>query len=144
MKREYILFLLHDKSNYLYKAYNLLLKYRLHKLGFSIPTNVVVQDWGLILGGVAINGNAKIGSNCHIFGDVTIGVKDNLGSKAPQIGDNVTIGASARIIEPIKIASNCIIGANAVVTHSVLEERKTIVGIPGRVLKKKSFWLVKP
>ncbi|WP_269153781.1 serine O-acetyltransferase [Limosilactobacillus balticus] len=90
-----------------------------------------IDHWG----GVAINGNAKIGSNCHIFGDVTIGVKDNLGSKEPQIGDNVTIGASARIIGPIKIASNCIIGANAVVTHSVLEERKTIVGIPGRVLK---------
>lgn len=103
--------------------------------GFNIPLNIVgpglrIDHWGFL----AISSDAKIGKNCHIFGDVTIGVKDNSGSKAPIIGDNVTIGAGARIIGPIKIANNCKIGANAVVTHSVLEEGKTIIGIPARVI----------
>lgn len=140
-KREYLKYL-QSKSKILKPCidiYELYLKYKMHKLGvklgFNIPLNIVgpglrIDHWGFL----AISSDAKIGKNCHIFGDVTIGVKDNSGSKAPIIGDNVTIGAGARIIGPIKIANNCKIGANAVVTHSVLEEGKTIIGIPARVI----------
>lgn len=139
-KREYIEFLAKEKENIFFSLYNVYLKYKIHKLGvklgFGIPINAVgpglrIDHWGFI----AINGKAKVGSNCHIFGDVTIGVKDNSETDAPKIGDNVTIGAGARIIGSITIASNCKIGANAVVTHSVYEEGKIIVGVPAKALK---------
>lgn len=50
--------------------------------------------------------------------------KDN---KAPNIGDNVLIGAGAKIIGGINIGNNCKIGANAVVTKSV-PANKTVIG----------------
>ncbi len=116
------------------------LKFKFHKLGiklgFELPLNhhigsgIRIDHWGFL----AINYGAKIGKNCHIYGDVTIGVKDENGSGAPILGDNVTIGAGARILGPVTIASNCVIGANAVVTHSVLEEGKIIAGIPAKVI----------
>lgn len=137
-KSEYILYKLKCENryrNFFLRFYHVLLKYELHKLGlklgFGIPENtlgpgVKIDHWGFI----AINSNVKIGKNCHIFGDITIGIKNNEGIGAPEIGDNVTIGAGARIIGPIKIASNCVIGANAVVTRSFLEEGTVIGGIP--------------
>ena len=134
-KREYILYLAEKYK--VFRIYEFYLKYKMHKLGiklgFNIPCNVTgpglrIDHWGFI----AISSDAKIGKNCHIFGDITIGVKDNSGLRAPILGDNVTIGAGARIIGPIKIASNCKIGANAVVTHDFLNEGKTIAGVPAK------------
>ena len=139
-RREFVYFLNKKKPNSLVsKVYSHYLNYRLHKLGlklgFGIPINCAgpglrIDHYGF----VAINSNAKIGRNCHIYGDITIGVKDPSNAAAPIIGDNVVIGAGARIIGPVKIASNCMIGANAVVTHSFLEEGKNIAGVPAKVI----------
>ena len=143
-KREFLLFKT-EKETKKYKIYGLLiyqkfLNYKMHKLGiklwFNIPVNTIgpgfkINHWGFL----AINSNSKIGKNCQVFGDVTIGSKDHKSSEAPVIGDNVVIGAGARIIGPIKIASNCVIGANAVVINDVLEEGSTVVGIPARIVK---------
>lgn len=127
------------KENFLSKIHYYVLKFKYHKLGiklgFELPLNCIepgiqIDHWGFL----AVNCKAKIGRNCHIYGDVTIGVKDAKESKAPILGDNITIGAGARIIGPITIASNCVIGANAVVTHSVLEEGKIIAGVPAKVI----------
>lgn len=142
-KREYLMFKI-ESNNYKVNrifliGYQKILQYRMHKLGiklgFNIPLNVVepgfrIDHWGFL----AINSNAKIGKNCHVFGDITIGVKDNQTGGAPIIGDNVTKGAGARIIGPVTIASNCVIGANAVVTHDFLKEGSIIVGIPAKVI----------
>lgn len=139
-RREYVFYLKKESPhNVIYKVYNKYLKYRIHKLGlklgFGIPINCAgpglrIDHYGF----VAINSNAKIGKNCHIYGDITIGVKDPTNDAAPVIGDNVVIGAGARIIGPVKIVSNCMIGANAVVTHSFLEEGKNIAGVPAKVI----------
>lgn len=111
-------------------------RYKKHRLGvilgFDIPTNVVneglrIDHWGFL----AISGKAKIEKNCHIYGDITIGVKDETDKNAPHIGDNVTIGAGARIIGDIKIASGTVIGANCVVTKSITRENSIVVGVPG-------------
>lgn len=132
-KKEYAYNL--SKKNFFQKIHYFYLKYRVHhlgvKLGFDIPINSIgpgfrIDHWGFL----AINEYAKIVKNCHIYGDVTIGVKNKTDKIAPIIGDNVEIGTGARIIGPITIASNCKIGANACVTHSILEEGKTVVGIP--------------
>lgn len=72
------------------------------------------------LNGIVIAGKAKIGSNCTIFQQVTIGIKGtDENNLAAEIGNNVLIGAGAKIIGNIKIGNNVKIGANAVVTKDI-------------------------
>ena len=69
-----------------------------------------------------LSGAAKIGSNCTIFHQVTIGSNTLEGSKhqgAPVIGDNVFIGCGAKIIGGVHIGNNVCVGANCVVTRDV-------------------------
>ncbi len=68
--------------------------------------------------GIIVSHNAVIGSDCTIFHQVTIG--EGKGG-APIIGDNVLIGAGAKIIGNVRIGSNSRIGVNAVVVHDVPE-----------------------
>ena len=78
--------------------------------------------------GVVINEYTIIGDGCVIYQNVTFAGKE---MKRPVLGKNVTIGAGAVIIGGVTIADNARVGANAVVTHDVLEG-KTVVGIPAR------------
>lgn len=71
---------------------------------------------------VFISGSAKIGKNVIIYQQVTIGsntLYDSKGKGAPTIGDNVLIGAGAKIIGNVKIGNNVRIGANAVVVKDI-------------------------
>ena len=68
--------------------------------------------------GIMISHNAVIGANCTIFHQATIG--EGKGG-APVIGDNVLIGAGAKIIGNVRIGSNSKIVVNAVVVHDVPE-----------------------
>ena len=85
--------------------------------------------------GIVLSGKATIGESCTIMHQVTIGVDDIKGSGAPTIGNNVFIGAGAKIIGDITIGNNVVIGAGAIVTHSI-PDGKTVVGI-NRILAKK-------
>lgn len=72
--------------------------------------------------GIFLTQSAKIGKNVVIFQQVTIGantIKDSKSYGAPVIGDNVYIGAGAKIIGNAHISENCRIGANAVVVEDV-------------------------
>ena len=72
--------------------------------------------------GIFITQSAVIGKNVVIFQQVTIGANTVEGSKsygAPVIGNNVYIGAGAKIIGKAEIADNCRIGANCVVVDNV-------------------------
>lgn len=82
------------------------------------------------LQGIVISAYAEIGCNCTIFHQVTIGANEHkLNFKnAPYIGNHVYIGAGAKLLGPIKIENNCIIGANAVVTKDV-PDNMTVVGL---------------
>jgi serine O-acetyltransferase len=73
----------------------------------------------------------RMGQNCSIIAAVTIGMRNEW--KFPEIGDEVFIGAGARVLGGIKIGDNAVIGANAVVIHDVAES-VTVVGIPARVV----------
>ena len=84
--------------------------------------------------GIVINGKAKIGNNCTIMQQVTIGNKLN-DDNIPIIGNNVFIGAGAKIIGNIKIEDNVIIGANSVVTKSI-SKNCIVAGIPARIIRK--------
>ena len=74
----------------------------------------------------------SIGENCWINQQVTIGYRDN--TTAPVIGDNVTITCGAKVLGPITIGDNAIIGANAVVVKNV-EPGAVMGGVPARRIK---------
>lgn len=84
------------------------------------------------LNGIIISYYASIGENCVIRQQVTIAQNEK--NEAATIGDNVIIGAGAKIIGNIKIGNNVIIGANAVVTHDI-DDNATVVGVPARRIK---------
>lgn len=89
------------------------------------------------LSGCYIAPNAKIGRNCTIFQNVTIGIKslNDIERKAPVIGDNVTIGAGACIIGGVRVGNNVNIGANAVVIDDV-PDNTTVVLPKSRYINK--------
>ncbi|SCN22571.1 Serine acetyltransferase [Clostridium sp. N3C] len=87
--------------------------------------------------GVVIGETAEIGDNVTIFHGVTLGgTGKDKGKRHPTIGNNVIIGAGAKILGPIKIGDDVKIGANAVVLKDV-PANATAVGIPARVILKK-------
>jgi len=85
-------------------------------------------------GGIVVSGGAKIGNNCNISQDVTIGFIPR-GKKrgVPVIGDNCYIAPGAKIIGNVKIGNNVAIGANAVVTTD-LPDNAVAVGIPAEII----------
>jgi serine O-acetyltransferase len=87
--------------------------------GADIPLNCQIGG-GLLIphpNGIVIHPDAKIGVNCLIFQQVTIGSRDALGH--PEIGGHVDIGAGAKILGRVNIGSHARIGANAVVVKDV-------------------------
>jgi serine O-acetyltransferase len=86
-------------------------------------------------GGIIISGDAVIGDDVIIRNGVTIGLKYTNHAGAPVIGNRVDIGAGAKIIGPITIGDDAVIGANAVVLCDV-PAGATAVGIPARILPR--------
>lgn len=90
------------------------------------------------LNGIFISSGAVIGKDCVIFHQVTIGsntLPDSKGQGAPTIGNNVYIGAGAKIIGNVIIGNNVRIGANCVVTKDV-PDNTTVVSAPIRLISK--------
>lgn len=73
-----------------------------------------------------------IGRNCTIISSVTMGRRKDF--SFPRIGDNVFIGAGARILGGVNVGDGAIIGANAVVIKDV-PAGATVVGVPARVVR---------
>ena len=72
--------------------------------------------------GIVIHGNCEIGNGCIIRQGVTLGNKNlQRPHDAPKLGDNVNVGAGAKILGNIKIENGAQIGANAVVLCNVKE-----------------------
>lgn len=85
--------------------------------------------------GVVIGETAEIGDNCTIYQGVTLGGtgKDH-GKRHPTLGNNVMVGAGAKVLGPFKVGDNAKIAAGAVVLDEV-PENCTAVGIPARIVK---------
>ena len=85
--------------------------------------------------GVVIGETAEIGDNCTIYQGVTLGGtgKDE-GKRHPTLGDNVMVGAGAKILGPVKIGNNVKVAAGAVVLGE-LPDNSTAVGIPAKVVR---------
>jgi serine O-acetyltransferase len=78
-------------------------------------------------------GARRIGANAVIYHGVTVGAKtpdlDYDPEKRPTIEDGVLLGAGAKVLGPVTVASGAVVAANAVVVRSV-QERTTVAGIP--------------
>ncbi|MDO4975407.1 MAG: serine acetyltransferase [Alphaproteobacteria bacterium] len=86
--------------------------------------------------GIVINGGAKIGKNCTIWQNVTIGVAFSKRHKRefPIICDNVQIYANSVVLGGITIGNNAIVGAGSVVIDDV-PDGATVAGNPARIIK---------
>lgn len=84
--------------------------------------------------GVVIGETAEVGRCVTMYHGVTLGGTSlEKGKRHPTIGDNVVIGAGAKILGPITVGENSRIGANAVVVKSV-PPNSVVVGVPGQVV----------
>jgi len=88
--------------------------------------------------GLVIGGRTVIGRGCDVRQNVTLGANYHKtgpdGRQSPTLGDQVSVGAGAVILGPVRIGSHCVIGANAVVTRDI-PDHTIAAGVPARVLK---------
>lgn len=85
--------------------------------------------------GVVIGETAEIGDNCTIYQNVTLGgTGKEHGKRHPTLGNNVLIGAGAKVLGPFRVGDNARIAAGAVVLNPVPDDA-TAVGVPARVVK---------
>ena len=85
--------------------------------------------------GVVIGETAEIGDNCTLYQGVTLGgTGKDVGKRHPTLGNNVMVGAGAKILGPMKIGDNTKIAAGAVVLDEIPAD-STAVGIPAKVVK---------
>lgn len=88
--------------------------------------------------GVVIGETAELGDNCTLYQGVTLGgTGKDTGKRHPTLGNNVLVGAGAKVLGPFKIGDNSKIAANAVVLKEVPPD-STAVGIPAKVVKRGS------
>ena len=133
----------HRRAHWLWK-HNLKLLARLvsqrtrKKTGIEIHPGAAIGegffiDHGM---GVVIGETAEIGNNVTIYQDVTLGgTGKDVGKRHPTIGDNVVIGAGAKVLGPFTVGAGAKIGASAVVLKEV-PPFSTVVGNPGRVVRQ--------
>lgn len=109
-----------------------------HLTGIEIHPGATIGK-GLLIDhgmGVVIGETAEIGDNCTIYQGVTLGgTGKDVGKRHPTLGDNVMVGAGAKILGPVHIGSGSKVAANAVVLHEV-PENSTAVGIPAKVVRR--------
>jgi serine O-acetyltransferase len=86
--------------------------------------------------GVVIGETAIIGNDVLLYQGVTLGGTGlEKGKRHPTIGNNVVIGAGAKVLGNITIGDNSYIGANAVVIKDI-PANSTVVGVPGRITRQ--------
>jgi serine O-acetyltransferase len=126
------------KNSLIRKPFSLLYKilYKFIQIitGIELPCEVEVGNNFVIdhFGGIVISGYAKFGDNCRVRNGVVVGLKNIKSPTAPQFGNDVDIGAGAKILGDIKIGNNVFIGANAVVLCDV-PDNSIAVGVPASI-----------
>ncbi len=93
----------------------------------------LIIDHGM---GVVIGETAKIGDDVYLYHGVTLGGTSSVrGKRHPTLGNNVIVGAGAKILGDILIGDDARVGANAVVVQPVASG-VTVVGIPARPVER--------
>ncbi len=100
--------------------------------GATIGRGVFI-DHGM---GVAIGETAIVGDYCLIYQNVTLGgTGKQTGKRHPTLGNNVVVGAGAKVLGNINIGNNVRVGAGSIVLRNVPDDC-TVVGIPGRIVSR--------
>ncbi len=134
--------LFHRVGHWLYRHHHFFLARTVSQLGRGL-TGIEIHP-GATIGsglfidhgsGVVIGETAEIGRNCTIYHQVTLGGtgKDH-GKRHPTLGDNVLVGAGAKILGPVVIGSNTRIAAGSVVLQN-LPGNCTAAGVPAAVVR---------
>lgn len=85
--------------------------------------------------GVVIGETAVIGDNCLLYQGVTLGgTGKDKGKRHPTLGNNVLVGAGAKVLGPFTVGNNVKIAANAVVLNAI-PDNCTAVGVPAHIVK---------
>lgn len=107
--------------------------------GIELPCEVELGRNFVIdhFGGIVVSGYARFGDNCRIRNGVVVGLARTDDPCAPVIGDNVDIGAGAKVLGRIRVGNNVMIGANAVVTRDVPDDC-IAVGVPAVVKPRRA------
>jgi len=127
---------------------------QLLKLVYVFMKSIVVLGFGIYIPsafkvgrGFAIHNFSGIfipptvaGDNFIVFQNVTIGHLRGQGGKPPQIGDNVFVGAGAKVLGDVKIGNNVVVGANSLVMNDV-PDGCSVVGVPARVVSRDTAWM---
>ena len=119
--------------------YEILYKWVQIVTGIELPCetrlgrNFVIDHFG----GIIVSGYAVFGDNCRIRNGVVVGLARIDDPCAPVIGNNVDIGAGAKVLGRIRIGDNVAIGANAVVIRDV-PDNSIAVGVPAVVKPRDS------
>lgn len=94
--------------------------------------------------GVVIGETAEIGDDVTLYHGVTLGGTSwRKGKRHPTLGNGVVVGAGAKILGPITLGHHVKVGANSVVIRDV-PERRTVVGIPAKVVKVRAAAQLNP
>ncbi len=95
----------------------------------KIGRGLYIENFGSIYIGPSI-----IGDNCSLSQEVSIGTNGDIhNNDMPMIGDRVFIGAGAKIVEPVSVGNDVVIGANAVVVTD-LDDCAVAVGVQARTI----------
>lgn len=93
------------------------------------------------VGDIVISGDASFGDDVILRNGTTIGLKTTNRRGSPQLGNRVDIGAGAKLLGPIIIGDDAVIGANAVVLRDV-PAGHLAVGVPARILRRQRETIV--
>ncbi len=108
-----------------------------HKTGIEIHPGATIGK-GLFIDhgmGVVIGETTIIGDNCTIYQNVTLGgTGKEHGKRHPTLGNNVLVGAGAKVLGPFTVGDNARIAAGAVVLNEV-PANSTAVGVPAKIVK---------
>jgi len=102
--------------------------------GICLPAGARIGK-GLYIGhfgGIVIHPDAVLGERCSIAHGVTIGVLGGPRTGVPRLGDDVYVGAGAKILGAVTVGDGAVVGANAVVVDDV-PPGATAVGVPARI-----------
>lgn len=86
--------------------------------------------------GVVIGETTEIGDDCTLYQGVTLGgTGKDTGKRHPTLGNNIMVGAGAKVLGPVEIGDNAKIAAGAVVLRDI-PENSTAVGIPAKIVRQ--------
>lgn len=109
-----------------------------HRTGIEIHPGATIGkclfiDHGM---GIVFGETCEIGDNCTIYHGVTLGgTGKDTGKRHPTIGNNVMIGAGAKVLGPFKVGDNSNIAAGAVVLDEIPPDC-TAVGVPAHIVRR--------